>query len=487
MRRSLLVLALGLAGLVSVVLIRTGSPVSQHLAVSPLPRLAVDTDAIADHLSHAIRFPTISFQDRDGFDSKAFLGLHDYLAQVFPNTHRVLTKETVGEYSLLFTWQGRQQGLKPLLLSAHLDVVPVQTGAGEIWSHPPFAGDVAEGYVWGRGAMDDKVRVLAMLEAVEVLLKEGFSPRRTLVFAFGHDEEVGGYGGAAKIAELLKTRGLRFESVFDEGGLVVTPGVLHGLSRPVALAGIAEKGYMNLEVSVQAQGGHSSVPPSQTAIGILSSAIHRLEEQQFPSRIGAVTRTFAEHLAPEMPFVQRLALHNLWIFDWFVQREFASRPTSNAMIRTTMATTLLRGGQKDNVLPAQARAVVNLRLLPGDAIQAAMERVALIIDDPRVGIRLLGAAHEASPESSVASPSFQVLKQTIHQVFGDVLVAPFLVPGGTDSRHYAELAENILRFSPLLVGTDDLRRIHGADERVAIGNFVQCVQLFYHLVRNMDR
>ena len=485
MRNALLILAVALASLASLLLIRTVQLVPQQVEADPAMDVVVDVQAVTGHLAQAIRFPTISTQDPDKTDPQAFRRFHHYLERIFPRTHQVLKKKTVREHSLLFTWQGSEEGLKPILFLAHLDVVPVEAGTAALWSYPPFAGEVAGGYIWGRGALDDKVRVLATLEAVEKLLAEGFSPRRTLVFAFGHDEEVGGHRGAASIAALLKERGLEFEYVLDEGGFIAQ-GMFPGVSKPIALVGIAEKGYVSLEQAVKSDGGHSSMPPRQTAIGILSSAIHRLEEQQLPSRIEGPAHQLFEVLATEMPFGKRIVLANLWLFGSLVQRELAAAPSTNALIRTTIAPTMIYGGVKENVLPAQARAVVNLRLLPGDTIEGTIRQVGQIIDDPRVRIRPLGHPHEPSAVSGIETWGFVMLARTIHQIYGDVLVAPYLIPFTTDARHYAELSANIFRLTPVSVVPADLRRVHGTDERIAVEQYVQAVKFYHQLIRNTD-
>jgi carboxypeptidase PM20D1 len=327
---------------------------------------------------------------------------------------------------------------------------------------------------------------VALLEAVEMLLEEGFSPQRTLMFAFGHDEEVGGYRGAVKIAALLKDRGLVFEYALDEGGAIVTQGMFPGVSEPIALVGIAEKGFLSVELSVQGKGGHSSIPPRHTAVGILSSAIHRLEEQPFPSRIEGATQMLFESLATQMPFGKRMILANLWLFEPLVKRRLEGEPFTNAMIRTTVAATMIEGGVKASVLPLQTKAVVNLRLLPGDNIDRAIDRVGQIIDDPLVKVRPLAQPHEPSTVSSTESWGFRILARTARQTYGDVLVAPFLIPFRTDSRHYAELSPNVYRLNPMLVAPADLQRIHGTDERISVENYAQCVKFYHRLIRNTD-
>ena len=485
MKRLALIFAFIFVSLVAVILLRTVLLDSKQIIVEPVDALQVDEGILSDHLAHALRFPTISSQNPSEQKSEPFLRFHDYLAQIFPESHRTLSREIIGGHSLLFAWSGKEPDLKPILFLAHQDVVPAESESLGDWTHSPFSGDIDEGYIWGRGALDDKVRVLATLESLERLIKEGYQPRRTIYLAFGHDEEVGGMRGAAKISELLRKRGIEFEYVFDEGG-AVTEGVVPGISSPVALVGIAEKGYLSLELGIQGEGGHSSRPPPHTIIGILSTAIHRLEGSPFPSRIDGGTRAMIDHLAPELPLLQRMVLANLWLFEPLVEYQFSLDPTTDATIRTTLAVTMIEGGFKENVLPTQSQAVVNLRLLPGDTLARVTERVRNSINDPRITIHPLSISREPSLDSRLDSWGFEVVHQTIREIFPEAKVAPFLVVGGTDSYHFGNVAADIYRFSPLTVFPEDLKRIHGIDERISIDNYVQCVRFYYHLIRNSD-
>ena len=484
MKRILLAIALGLVILISVVLIKTVRFTSRQLRVDPVSQVAMNEAQIAEHLAKAIQFRTISDQDPKQFDKKEFLGFSQYLEQVFPKIHSTLIKEVVGGYSLLYTWEGQPGGLKPILFMGHMDVVPVEPGTEDNWTHPPFGGRIAGGYIWGRGAMDDKVSVLGMLEAVEMLLTEGFHPSRTVYLAFGHDEEVGGAMGAAKIASLLRSRGVELEYILDEGG-AITYGILPGVSAPVALVGIAEKGYVSVELAVQSQGGHSSMPPKHTAIGILSTAVHNLERNQFPAEIRGATGKLFEYVGPEMPLTERMVYANLWLFGWLVERQLVASSWTNALVRTTTAATMFQGGVKENVLPTKVRAVVNFRILPGDSIQDVIDRVRKTIGDPQIEITpLKKVLSEPSTVSATESSNFKALHRTIRQVFPDVLVAPWLVVGATDSRHYAKLTDNIYRFVPIRMGPDDMRRFHGTDERISVEDYEQCVRFFLQFIRN---
>lgn len=470
--------------LTSVLLITTLRFSSKPIPNEPLQPVSVDQGSAAQHLAQALRFQTVSDREAGHGKNEAFLALHQYLEDTFPKLHATLTKELVGERSLLYTWNGRHVALEPVLLMAHQDVVPVEPETLADWEQPPFEGRIAGGYIWGRGALDDKSTLLSIMEAVELQINQGFQPQRTVYLAFGDDEEVGGSAGAAQIADLLRERHVALEYVLDEG-LAIADGIVPEIRTPVALIGIAEKGFVSLELSVKVDSGHSSTPPPQTAIGILSAAVSRLEERQMTASIEGVTRQMLKTIGPELPFGKRLMMANLWLFKPWVARTLSTSPATNATIRTTTAATIIAGGLKENVLPSTARAVVNFRILPGDSIERVVSHVREVVDDQRVSVNRFGAfASEPSPVSSVNSADFQTIQRTIREVFPGVLVAPALVIAATDSRHYGKLTNNIYRFSPLRMRQEDLERVHGTNERVSIDDHARSVTFFFHLIRH---
>ena len=475
---------LGLAAiLASVVLIRTALFTSRQMPVGPQRGILIDKEQIADHLAKAIQLRTISHGPVSPVEEEAFKNLHRFFARSYPKVHSTLKRETVSGSSLLYTWEGADPNLKPILLMAHMDVVPVAAGTEGDWTHPPFSGEIADGFIWGRGAMDDKVGVMSILEAVEILIAEGFRPSRTVYLAFGHDEEVGGFKGAAKIAALLRARGVELEFTLDEG-FAITEGILPGVVAPVAMIGVAEKGYLSLELTVESPGGHSSMPPKHTAVGALSTAIHRLERNPFPAGIKGATRQLFEFVGPEMPFSKKMVFANLWLFGRLAERRLAASPSTNALIRTTVAATMVGGSDKENKLPTKAWAIVNVRIMPGESIDSVTEYVQRTINNPKVEIRTLEHAAEPSPVSDAGSASFKVIQRTIHEIFPDVVVAPSLTVGGTDSKHYVSLSDAAYRFMPLRLKPIDLHRYHGTNERVAVDNLAEAVRFYARLIRN---
>ena len=280
---------LGIAGLVAILLVivvfntwRVGPPVMAD--IPPASETIIDAEAAAGRLAESVRFQTISHETGGPPPAEALLGLRAYMVRNYPRLHRALKQEVVNNYSLLYTWEGRDKTAKPILLAAHMDVVPIEPGTESDWTHPPYAGVIADGHIWGRGVMDMKCSLMGILEAVEHLLDEDFSPQRTVYLAFGHDEEIGGSEGTAKIAELLTERGVRLDFTLDEG-LVITDGIIPGVARPAALIGLAEKGLVNLKLTANGQGGHSARPPRHTSVGKLGKALHRLETNPMPARL----------------------------------------------------------------------------------------------------------------------------------------------------------------------------------------------------------
>jgi carboxypeptidase PM20D1 len=450
---------------------------------APAARIALDEAALASRLAAAVRFQTISTDDANVAPSgDAFDGLQRWLEASFPLLHATLARERVAEHALLYTWPGSDPALEPILLLAHQDVVPVE--GLQRWHHPPFEGAVADGYVWGRGAIDDKASLVGICEAVEWLLGQGFRPERSVLLAFGDDEEVGGERGAGKIAELLARRGVHAAFSLDEGLAIVMPGVIPLLERPAALIGVAEKGYATLEVTADAAGGHSSTPPRHTAAGVLAREVTEIEDHRFPGRIGGVTAAFFAYLAPEMPLAARVPFANLWLFAKPLDWALSGDPAVNALLRTTTAVTMLSASPKENVLPARATATVNFRILPGETADAVLARVRSLIRSPHVEVRFESPPHDPSQVSPSDGAAFGLLQRTIGEVFPDAVVAPGLVLGGTDSRHYGAITANRYRFEPFQFDASDLKRPHGIDERIGVANYADGVRFFVRLIQN---
>jgi carboxypeptidase PM20D1 len=362
-------------------------------------------------------------------------------------------------------------------------VVPIEPGTETQWTHPPFDGVIADGFVWGRGALDDKGSLIALFEAFESLLREGFQPTRTIWLASGFDEEVGGSQGAKYIAAELARRNLHFAWVLDEGGNVAQ-GVVPFVQRPVASISVAEKGYLSVELIAHAEGGHSSMPPKATAVGLLASAITRLEQYQVPPRLTETMRQSLELLAPEMPWPQRVALSNLWLTRPLVVAGLDARTETSPSVRTSTAPTMLQAGVKENVLPSSASGVVNFRILPGESIARVIAHVNQVVSDPRIEVKKLQRTlSEPAPLSTTTGPGYRALESMLHTLYPDALIIPSVMNGATDARHFQAIADAVYRFVPRSMVKADLKRIHGIDERVSVADLARSVQGYRLLLR----
>ena len=468
--------------LVAAIAIKTATFNSKQVAVDKKVTYPVDLDGAAGRLSGALKFKTVSSIDPSEVDYTQLAGLQEYIAKSFPLVHSTLEKKVINNYGLLYFWKGSDSQKRPVLLLAHQDVVPAPS---EGWKHQPFSGDIADGFIWGRGAIDDKGSVMSILETAEYLIKDSFKPSRTIYIALGFDEEVGGQEGAAKIAEYFKAQGIQFDSIYDEG-MFVTQGEVPGVKAPVALIAVAEKGYLSLRLVAESAGGASSMRPDQTTVGILAAAIDKLQNNRFPTRMTGPAADLFDYLGPEMSFPYKMIFANMWLFGPVIEGELTSSPGTNATIRTTAAPTMFEGSQRDNVLPARATAVVNFRILPGDTMQSVTDRVKAVINDPRVKIEPAPVfANDPSPVSSTNTWSFKVLTRTVREVMPDVLVAPMISIGGTDCIHYIGLSPNIYRFLPERLYGDDLDMLHGMNERISITNYGEMINYYIQLVRNL--
>jgi len=484
MFRAFSTLAIALLVFLAVLATRTYLYGKELDEIAPIIGINIDQQESAQRLGGALAIKTVS-KANGPVAMDAFIAMHQYLENTFPLIHENLRRETVNEYSLLYTWKGSNPELEPILLMAHMDVVPLANESVQQWNYHPFSGEVAEGFIWGRGALDMKHSLMGIMEAVEYLLLQNFKPDRTLYLAFGHDEEIGGHQGAAKIAELLESRNIKLEFTLDEGSAIVQ-GILPGISSPAALVGMAEKGAVTLKLTASGPGGHGSMPPPNSAIVQLARAIDRLESSQMPAEIRYPVSAMFEYLAPRMPLTQRVVIANRWLFEPLLINKLEANRATNAAIRTTTAFTILKAGTAYNVFPTTASAIGNFRILPGDSIDMVIDHVEKIVDSSNIKVEVAGrVASEPSPVASTESYGFATIAKTIRQVSPDTIVAPSLVVTGTDSPHYENLSKNSFRFVPMRVKKEDLKRIHGINERVSVANYAEIIRFYIQLLRNI--
>lgn len=483
MRFILRIVVLLLVVVIVFLLVTTLRLTSHQLTNVPsAPPISV-SDSVIQRFAGAIRIPTVSYTDYALTDTTQFDKFLTYIRASYPLIHQRLNPQTFNQYGLLYEWKGRNPALKPVLLMAHYDVVPVIQGTQGMWKRPPFAGIIEDGYLYGRGTLDDKMSVMGLLESVDYLLRTGFQPERTLFLAFGQDEETSGFRGAQTIAAALKKRAVSLEYILDEGGVIKPEGV-SGANKPVALIGISEKGYLSLELTAIGKGGHSSMPPPQTSIGMVAEAVSKLEHNPFPARLNGGVDQLLDYLASEVSFGQRVAFANQWLFGPFIKQALAKTKSGNATLRTTTAPTIFRAGAKDNVLPIDAVATINFRLLPGDTVDGVVARVKEIIDNDSITVSILGKGNNPVPLSSTETPAFLTIHKTIRSVFPNVLVAPYVMLGATDSKYYSALTASIYRFAPIPLTDEASAGVHGTNERISIKDYRNMIWFYVTLIRN---
>jgi carboxypeptidase PM20D1 len=473
--RGALGLVLILALVAAVVLVRTLALVdAKAVAHLQYPVPALDVPAAARHLGEALRFETVSHDDSS--NTQALEDFRAWLVETYPRFHAATTRTVVAGGTLIQEWRGADAALEPIVLMAHQDVVPVPQP--ERWRQPPFSGAIIDGEIWGRGALDDKGSLIAILEAAESLLAAGHQPTRGIIFVFGHDEESGG-AGARAAAALLASRGVKAAFVLDEGGLSLRDApVTNG---PMTLIGIAEKGYVTLQLEVEAAGGHSNAPGSQTAVDTLARAIVAIRANPFPARYAGVTRDMLEAMAPHAPFMARMAIANSWAFEPLLVRQVSASPQGAATLQTTIAPTMLQGSPKQNVLPSIASATINLRIMPGESIRSVLAHVRASLGELSVKVSTVGPTAEPTPISSTQSGGYRLVSGLAAKVL-DAPVAPLLLIGITDSRHMSVLTEDIYRFVPVQLGKVDMALAHGFDERISVENFTRMVAFYQQLL-----
>jgi len=423
-------------------------------------------DSAVQHLSRAVQIPTISVGEYVPIDTAAFTAFGAFLEQAYPLVHQHLSKTLIKQFSYVFEWKGQDSTMRPFVLMSHYDVVPVEVSVVKQWKVAPFSGAVRDSCIWGRGSVDDKFGVISILEATEALLRKGFVPKRTIYLCFGHDEELRGRGAKATV-EYLEQKNVHPELVLDEGG-EITQEKIKEVGRPVAVIGIAEKGYATFELSVEKAGGHSSMPGKETAIDILAGALYRLRSQNPPARITPPVREFMRRISTSSDnFLHRMAGANMWLFEGVTKSILSAQPEGYAMIHTTIVPVIIEGGVKENIIPATASALVNTRILPGETFKTVEDYIRRAINDARVTVLLASkAGSEASSVTSIESTAFKRVESAINQLVPGVITTPYLGIGATDSRHYRRLSDGVVSFLPMR----DSKGYHGVNERIPVSD-----------------
>ncbi|OAQ40811.1 peptidase M20 [Pedobacter psychrophilus] len=463
--------------LIIIILFRTLTFKSKQVKVHLAPKISLN-DSCINHLQKAINFRTISYDDSK-IDSSQFIGFQKYLIEAYPLVFSKMKLEKVNDLSLILHWKGKSAKVKPIVLMAHQDVVPIEKATEKDWDALPFSGTVKSGFIYGRGTIDDKGSLIAILESAELLLKQGFIPLSDIYFVIGHDEEISGLRGARTIANLFKERKIKPAFILDEGG-IITEYKVPGLNKTAAVVGIAEKGYQTLKLKIKIPGGHSSMPEERTAIDEMAKAVVKLKENPFPAKLTPIVQNFLSFVGPEMPFISKMAMANQWLFSSIIKSSYAKSGAGNATIRTTTATTIFNSGIKENLIPGEATATINFRTQPGITQEDVINHVRKAIDNNEIEIIPIGKGNSPTQIADINDESFKYIQTTIGKIKQDIIVAPYLVLGATDSRYFSENTSQIFRFTPFT----DPEGFHGVNERIKISEFKNGINFYYLLMKD---
>ena len=439
-------------------------------------------DAALARFRELLQIPTVSRTDESEIDWQPFDDFLAALVRLYPRTHEVLEREVVDGHSLLYRWPGARGAGDPLVLMAHLDVVPV---VEEEWDHPPFAAEIvgsgADATIHARGAIDDKGSLVAILEAVEQLVADGFTPARDVYLSFGHNEETAG-GGARAIVALLDERNIRPGLVLDEGGAVVD-GAVPGVGVPTAMVGVAERGVMTLLMTARETGGHASTPPAMPATARLARGIDRLRRHPFPTRIAPPVRAMFATLAPHAPQPLRWVFGNLGLTGPLVAAVLPRvGAETNAMVRTTAVATELSGAPGENVLATTARASINIRLLTGDTVAGATERVRRVVADPELEIEVRHGS-DPSPVSPWRGEPWRRIAGAVREALGDEIVTtPYIQLGASDSRWFTPISSHVYRFTPFHLTRAERDGLHAHNERIRVDVWLRGIGFYRALI-----
>ncbi|MET4781827.1 M20/M25/M40 family metallo-hydrolase [Glaciihabitans sp. UYNi722] len=436
-------------------------------------------DPIAN-LRTLVRLPTISRLDLHDTDWAPFAEFIETLPALYPAAHATLTRELVNEYSMLYRWKGRSDGPTTVLM-AHYDVV---SATDDGWTHPPFGADLegegAEQLLWGRGTLDDKGSLVSVLEGVEAQVLAGHRPEHDIYLSFGHDEETEG-SGARAIVDLLEWRGIRPGLVIDEGGAVVE-NIFPGVSGPIAVVGVSEKGILSLVLTVEQGGGHASTPPKLSATARLATAIVRLNRRPFRAGFTPTTLEMVRTLGAHARNPFRAVFTNLWLTKPLLLVLFSRlSDETSAMIRTTQAVTMLEGSQAANALAERAIATVNIRVAIDSSVAAAVEHVRRAIGDPLVNITVIHP-NEPSPISPTNGRAWDLVKGSIEETFPGTIVTPYVMMAASDSRHYTRISDHVYRFSPFEMSKDERGTLHAKNERIHTATLLRGVAFYTTLI-----
>ena len=476
----LLWLLLTLAGLlILVVLLRAVNFKPLKKKFMTFDHINLNETKIINNFIKLLQFKTISSYNKEEVDTKEFDGFRNVLDQLYPNVSTTCPKKFIGETGILYHWKGKHKGSVTVLMS-HYDVVPADE---KYWSVPPFAGLIKNGYIWGRGTLDTKCTLLSILEGAELLIEEGYQPEHDIYFSFSGEEEISGES-ALDIVNYFEGEGIYPELVLDEGGVVVDR-MFPGVNQKIALIGTSEKGYMDIAITGTSEGGHASAPPAKTLSQAMANVMLKIEKNNLKGEFTLPVKELFNRAGRYSNFGNKLIFSNMWLFEPLLKAMFKKKGGQlNALIRTTMAVTKIKGSDAYNVLPTEGSIGVNVRLLNTMPSEKLLQYLQEIIGEYGFKYEVIGH-REASPITPTDTEQFGLMEEVIKGIWPEAIVSPYLMIAGTDSRHFNKICKNVMRFSPMDISKEELNLIHSNDERIKIDSVMKSVHFYIELMKKI--
>lgn len=431
-------------------------------------------DKIVEKLGTLIKIPTITHEGNVR-DLKEFQRLIDTCKELYPLVFSKCEFTQTPEYAIKLKLKGHSS-LEPTVLMAHYDVVPI---IGE-WKHDPFLGEVVDGYLYGRGTLDTKCTMACALSALEKALEKGYTPKNDLYLCFGSNEEIFG-DSQVKIIEQFKKDGIKPALVFDEGGAIIN-GSFPGVKADTALLGMGEKGMFNVKLSLSSEGGHSSTPKRNGPVVRIAKAIAKLEKNPMKPEFSLSVKEMLKIMGRNTSFALKIVFANMWLFSGLVKWLFTKLSAdTRALLTTTFAFTTIHGGEQTNIIPDLVEANINVRVAPFNTTEEIIEHIRKTIKDDDIKITI----HDESKmyaECSHKTKGYEIVKETVIETYPNTIVSPFLNLGGSDGRHYNEISDCVIRFSPMKVTNEDRKGIHGLDEKIKVENLEKLLEFYERLL-----
>lgn len=510
MKKILLIILGVLIVLIAILLIRTFTYSFKKIASGSGNKVKwIKNDLALQRLAGGIKIPTVSTGELGNFDYAPFDRFKEYLKNSYPLVYQNTENDEINTHALVFRLKGSNPALEPIVFLSHSDVVPpgdadvknkeenvfrpddkplpAVTKVAEDWDFAPFSGAVANGRIYGRGTIDMKGMLFSLMESMDNIIKSGQIPQRDIYLAFGFDEEVGGQRGAVQIADYFKKKGLKFDAVYDEGGLILEKGSIKGINSDVAVIGCAEKGFLSAKIKVKGLGGHSSMPPMESAIGKAAVIMQRLEENQMKPTITPLIKGFFDNIGGAMPFANRLAISNQWLLKPLLLSQLTKNNSTNALVRTTTALTMMKGSDGPNVLSPEVEFIVNFRLLPGNSVKDVKEHIAKATKGFEVEVEEIDITREASLVSPSNTRAYHMIESGIKQIYPDAIATPYLTIAATDAYKYQIVSNHIYRFMPIKINDPEKQSIHSTNEYISIENYMKMIHYFEYIMRNYDK